>query len=710
MGSFRKTFFHIFVLAGLALSPLYGVLSKEPNFFLAHSSEPNDFFVMISMISFVFPLVIAGGATFILYLSGRRHDLGVRSFIALLVALVLLPFVTRVTGESISGAFLVVGFLGVVFSLLYGKLLAPRLFLNYISPAIIVFPALFFFEPKIFVLAVPEPPQEEYPVVSISSNTPVIFLLLDEFPLSALLNDELKIDEKAFPNFSRLAGKSNWFRNASADYAWTIHSISSILTGIKHNPNLLGTYRNYPRNLFTLFANDYDVTGYESTIRLCPPHICLNDKEVEGMGKVELFWKDISAVYLNLLLPQPKSFGVPAISENYKNFWGRNGEDIFGSKATENFVKKEFNIPLFEPGFDEKFYEGREDIFKKFLNETAFTSGKNFYFLHILFPHRPYRYLPSGAKYDLDGEFDMLGLNEKSPREGFWEDDDWLVKIQYQKLMSQVGYTDYLLGLLMKRLEDNKVLDSALFILAADHGVNIREGGYRRKVMADSIADIASVPLFIKLPGQEKGALSDLPATLLDIFPTLADILDIKVPWEMEGHSLLDVPFEKRERVIHDLDMQAFQVPGNLKDKLLAGVKRKHDFFGKFEGWDNFRLQDEKSRVFMDKPVSNFTILSMEDVRVELDLGSRVETGPGFFPAIVHGRITGIENRDDWTALVCVNDVFRAVSPIVKLKDQEKILAFLPEIAFKEGSNEIGIYLIRKSFVKGGEIFKPLLN
>jgi hypothetical protein len=273
-----------------------------------------------------------------------------------------------------------------------------------------------------------------------------------------------------------------------------------------------------------------------------------------------------------------------------------------------------------------------------------------------------------------------------------------------------VGYTDYLLGQLLDRLEAKKLLNSALFILAADHGVSIKEGGFRREVRGESLLNIASIPFFIKLPGQEEGVVNDLPADLLDILPTLADVLSFEVPWEMTGHSLLDFPPGKRGRIIHGYQFQAHPVPEDLRPGLRLEVKRKQDLFGKFEGWDKFRLQDEKSQIFMDEPASKFKILSMEDVHVKLDLGSRVKAKPDFLPAIVQGQITGIKNSAEWSTLIAVNGVFRAVSPIVNIKDQEKILAFLPEISFKEGYNDVEVYLTRKPFVNSGEIFKPLLN
>ena len=710
MNSLRKTFFHSFVLAGLALSPLYGVLSEAPNFFLVHNSGPNDFVMLIAMVSFVFPLVIASGVTLTLKMFSRQKVLGARVFIALLAALVLFPFVKNMMGENVLGTFIVAALLGMAFSFVYGKFLGPKLFLNYISPAILVLPALFLFEPKIFVLAVPEISEADYPVVSIPSDTPVVFILFDEFPLSSILNEDLMIDKQAFPNFERLASKSHWFRNASTNYAYTGHAIRSVFTGARQGNARIGTYKYYPNNLFTLLGHDYQVEAHESALRLCPPHICIDEQEAKGLEKITMFWKDVGAVYLNLILPQARRFGVPGVSQGYKNFWSRKvGEDTVPG-AQIDLVRKEFKIPIFDPGFEAREIEGREDIFENFLNGFSSTPKKKFYFLHILFPHQPYRFLSSGQKYDLAGEFDSLGLDEKKAKGGMWGKEEWLINIQYQKLMNQVGYTDSLLGKLLDRLEGSDLLNKALFILAADHGVNIRAGGFRREPRGESVSDIASLPLFIKLPDQNKRVVSDLPATLLDILPTLADVLDVKVPWAIAGHSLFEFPSREQGRVIYDYELEAYPIPENVKKPLMAAVKRKRDLFGKFEGWGKFRLQDEKSQFFMDKPVSEFQAQAIESVQVKLDLGSRVEARPGFLPAIVQGRITGIKNRTEWSTLIAVNGVFRAVSPIVKINDYEKILAFLPEVAFKEGGNVVEVYVIRKTWVKGGDIFKPVLN
>ena len=57
-----------------------------------------------------------------------------------------------------------------------------------------------------------------------------------------------------------------------------------------------------------------------------------------------------------------------------------------------------------------------------------------------------------------------------------------------------------------------------------------------------------------------------------------------------------------------------------------------------------------------------------------------------------------------------MNNIFRAVSPVINIEDSDNILSLLPEIAFKKGANEVDIYLINKDSNKGDKVFKPLLN
>ncbi len=658
------------------------------------------------MVSIVFPLVIAIGVTLAISLFGKNKSSVSKIFLSIFVALGILPLVKYETGESIIIPIVAAGYVGVAFSYFYYKYSSPKLFLDYISPAILVFPALFVFSPNIFVLAAPEDNRKNYPVVSIPSDTPVIFILFDEFPLSSILNEDLLVDGQAFPNFRRFADKAKWFRNASANFDFTGYALKGMLTGLDQYDKKVGTYKHFPNNLFTLLGNEYRVFAHESALRLCPPHICLNE-EGKSVGEIVMFWKDIAAVYLNLILPQPKSFGVPDINHRYKDFWNQNDKKDGKPRKRKKIVRKEFTIPMVEEGFRERMMTGREGIFNEFLDKFDSVGKKEFHFLHILLPHMPYRFLPSGKMYDLAGEFDYVGLNRENTEREIWGTESWINKVQYQRLISQVGFTDSLLGKLIDRLEEKNIFNSALIVLAADHGVSIKEGGYRRRVEGQFLPDIASIPLLIKLPGQEKGEVSDFPATLWDILPTLAEVLNIKVPWKINGNSLLNPSPEKRERIIHDFELKTYPVPDDLRPYLLDDVNRKKKLFGQFKGWDKFRLQNEMSNSFMDRLVTEFKVQVLEDIQVKLNSGLRVEKNEEIVPTMVHGLISGVENGGEWMALVASNGVFRAVSQVVKNEGQHEIFTLLPEQAFKEGENVIEVYLIKLPVENASKIFQP---
>ena len=106
----------------------------------------------------------------------------------------------------------------------------------------------------------------------IDSQTPVVLLIFDEFPMTALLNDQEQVDAKRFPNFAALSRHSDWFRNALTVADATEQAVPAILTGDFPKPNSVASYADHPRNLFTLFdSSSYRLNISESQTDLCPP-------------------------------------------------------------------------------------------------------------------------------------------------------------------------------------------------------------------------------------------------------------------------------------------------------------------------------------------------------------------------------------------------------------------------------------------------------
>src|SRR5690606_37849186 len=128
---------------------------------------------------------------------------------------------------------------------------------------------------------------------------PVVVVILDEFPLTALLRPDGSLNDQRYPNIAALAARSTWFRNAAAESKTTFVSVPSILSGIRATSDDLPTYRDHPRNLFTLLGSRYPVHRYEPVTDLCPPGAC-EPEPAQPLGRA---LGDARLVYAHRVLP-----------------------------------------------------------------------------------------------------------------------------------------------------------------------------------------------------------------------------------------------------------------------------------------------------------------------------------------------------------------------------------------------------------------------
>ena len=84
---------------------------------------------------------------------------------------------------------------------------------------------------------------------------------------------------------------------------------------------------------------------------------------------------------------------------------------------------------------------------------------------HLLLPHGPYLYLPSGAR-TREGVRDLVpGMNGLP---GFR--DPFLTRHNEQRYLLQLGFVDRLIGRLLRRLKGQGMYDNTLIVVTADHG------------------------------------------------------------------------------------------------------------------------------------------------------------------------------------------------------------------------------------------------
>jgi sulfatase-like protein len=357
--------------------------------------------------------------------------------------------------------------------------------------------------------------------------------------------------------------------------------------------------------------------------------------------------------------------------------------------------------------------KGRVPRFEQWLSEIDRRERPALWFKHVLFPHVPWQYLPSGLSYRRRPSEPIPGLNS---RPGFG--DPGLVKLSYQRHLLQVGFTDRLLGRLIAQLRRTGLWRRAMVVVVADHGIGFHVGVDRRTVTRGNVQDLAPVPLFVKLPGQPRGLTVDKHVETIDLLPTILRAARIGQPAQLDGRSLLK-PAPRRQRqvtVFHRIGNRLNTLGGRytfparvLERRRDAAVRHKLALFGSGGG-------REPRRMFEVGPYPELVGRELSELErlpgrptTRIDQAQklrRVDPASGFVPAeltatIPHGRPGGGR-----PVAVAVNGRIAAVGSTFSLAGTrpECLAVVIPGWALRRGANEARAFAI----VKGGAALRPL--
>ena len=503
---------HFFTLWSFAIAqPLFDLLGRHPEFFVARRIVSLELFLLVICLSFLFPAAVGGSLLLLDRVNQRMAGALQTTLFATLVGLILLP-ILRWKGP-LSGYWILLPAVlaGLTFVVVYTQFSPVKLLMGVLSPSVFVFPIAFLaYSPTTKILPSDTSPQPEMTKVESEGNgVSVVMLILDELPLFSLLDAEGNIDAERFPNFSALAGDSTWYRYATTVAESTDRVLPSILSASYPVSDTLPIYLDHRDNLFTFLARTHELKVFESITQLCPPELCPPRFRESFHTRMRLLLEDVAIVYEHLVLPEPLAEGIP----NIRQGWGQ-----------------------FRKAWQAVFYDQAVSSFDRFLESFESSSNPSLYYYHGLLPHFPWMLLPSGKRY-ADGSGSELFF-----REGNWVDNDVLVAHAFQRYQLQLGFTDSQLGRLIERLKQIGLYERALILVLADHGFDLRPGGSRRSVNPQNFADIMSVPLFVRFPGQTESVVSGAAAQLVDLFPTIAEVLGLSLDWPIDGVSLLAEP------------------------------------------------------------------------------------------------------------------------------------------------------------------------
>ncbi len=120
-----------------------------------------------------------------------------------------------------------------------------------------------------------------------------------------------------------------------------------------------------------------------------------------------------------------------------------------------------------------------------------------------------------------------------------------------QRYAEEVAFVDARIGELLEALEVRGLLDNTLVVLTSDHGEGLGDHNHIGHI-SQLYDSLVRIPLVLSMPGTlPEGLRVAGPAALVDLFPTLAELLAVSPPLDPHGISLLpQVRGEARPRPV----------------------------------------------------------------------------------------------------------------------------------------------------------------
>jgi hypothetical protein len=380
---------------------------------------------------------------------------------------------------------------------------------------------------------------------------------------------------------------------------------------------------------------------------------------------------DLGLVWLHMVSPSGIEKRLASVSDNWGSFAGG------GSVPNSDTVRANLDAD-------------RKGRFDAWIRKITPGAPPQLSLKHTLLPHAPWQFLPDAKQYR-GGDDPFPGLSSQS------YDDATQVESLYQRHLLQLGFADRELGELLRRLEREGLFEKSLIVVAADHGVAFDTGEYdRRTITRDNAEQIASIPLFIKAPGQREGSVDDAYVETVDIVPTVFDLLHVRPRVPMDGRSAFSSEVQRR-RTVRIFERDTFKPLRFAADAWergkAAALERKLRLFG--VGRDGpqrlFRIGPHPE--LLSRPVRSFPVEQSRGAHfVDGEAYGRVNPRSSSVPAWVTGSLDGVPPGRDLA--VAVDGRIAALTRSFHLATDEKTLfaAMVPESSFHAGRNDVGLY------------------
>jgi Sulfatase len=659
--------------------PLFDLLKDNPEFFAARGSSGFDI-VSFSVLLVVLPPAVLLAVELLVGLAGRparraAHVVLLGALAALIAAQALKKSIDASDPVLIALSIVI----GAGLAALWLRVEPVRSFLNVLSPAPLVFLALFLFSSQISELAFPD--EAGARTIGGVTKTPIVMVMLDELPVNTLVDDRGEIDAARFPGFGELARNATWFKNAYTVYDSTERAQPAIMDGNLPERDRQPISSDHPNSIFSLFGRTHRMNVSEEATTVCSRDLCEDQRLEESYGdRMSSMAEDLGLVWLHVVSPPDIEADLASVSENWGNFGG--DEETVRQPITEETETLNTRANL---------NRGRPARFEEWIDAIEPGGRPSLNLKHTLLPHVPWQYLPSGRLYRRVPSDAIPGLSNHA-----YEDQGQL-DVLLQRHYLQAGFTDLLLRRLWDKLKREGMWDDALIVVLADHGVAFPHRRERRRLRRETAAEIAPIPLLIKAPGQTNAKVDDAWVETIDILPTIFDILGLDPRVRMDGKSAYSEEVQNRDelRFLIRNTFEVLRIPASqFERERQAVVDRNLRLFGTGREGPERIYRIGPNQDLIGRPAS----AAGERLPVELSYASeyeRVDPASGYVPAHVVGRVEGggEPGRD---IAVAVNGMIAAVGNTFTLAvgdEGELVSVMVPESAFHEGRNRVEVFL-----------------
>ena len=363
-----------------------------------------------------------------------------------------------------------------------------------------------------------------------------------------IVSDDLNCDIGAYgntqvitPNIDKLAQRGVLFGNAHNQYPLCGPSRASFMTGLYPDQTKIKKLRLYLRQAIpkvTTMGQQFKKENYHSV----------------RVGKIFHYHN-------------PRDIGTAGHDDNYT--WDQTvnpyGRDKIEEYKINTLKKQSYGGTLSwlaADGTDEEQTDGigaSETI--KFLDRFA-ESGENFFLAFGLYrPHTPYvapkKYFD---QYEME-EMEIpkisddylktiplaaaISVSKKKEQRNLEED---LAKTIKEAYYATTSFVDAQVGRVLDKLKETGLDKNTIVVFTSDHGYHLGEHGHWQK---QTLFDNATrVPLIVAGPGVNKNQkIMDAPVELVDIFPTLMDLVGMETPEFVSGKSFFSILKDSNARV-----------------------------------------------------------------------------------------------------------------------------------------------------------------